>query len=78
MGGIGAPYDNAVTESVMATIKKERVHRRTFKTGGSARFAVFRYIEGFYDMHRWHSSIGDLSPVELKRRLGERRLQAAS
>lgn len=76
MGGIGAPYDNAVTESVMATIKKECVHRHTFKTRDSARFAIFRYIEGFYNPHRRHSSIGDLSPAEFERRLYERRLQA--
>jgi putative transposase len=78
MGGIGAPHDNAVTESVMATIKKECVHRHTFKTRDSARFALFRYIEGFYNTYRRHSSIGDLSPAEFERRLDERRLQAVA
>jgi len=58
MGSVGAPGDNAVTESVMATIKKECVHRHTFKTTDSARFEIFRYIEGFYDPHRRHSSSG--------------------
>ena len=76
MGGVGAPHDNAVTESVMATIKKECVHRHTFKTRDAARLAIFRYIEGFYNPHRRHSSIGDLSPAEYERRLDERRLQA--
>ena len=78
MGSVGAPGDNAVTESVMATIKKECVHRHTFKTRDSARFAIFRYIEGFYNPHRRHSSIGDLSPAEFERRLEERRLQAVA
>jgi putative transposase len=78
MGSVGAPGDNAVTESVMATIKKECVHRHTFKTRDSARFAIFRYIEGFYNPHRRHSSIGDLSPAEFERRLGVRPLQAAA
>ena len=32
MGETGVPHDNAVTESVMATIKKDCVHRHRFKT----------------------------------------------
>lgn len=78
MGSVGAPGDNAVTESVMATIKKECVQRHTFKTRDSARFAIFRYIEGFYTTYRRHLSIGDLSPAEFERRLDERRLPAAA
>ncbi|MGV8082513.1 MAG: IS3 family transposase [Coriobacteriia bacterium] len=78
MGETGVPHDNAVTESVMATIKKELVHRHRFKTRDEARFAIFRYIEGFYNPHRKHSSIGNLSPAEFERRLEEQRLQAAA
>jgi putative transposase len=32
MGETGVPHDNAVTESVMAKIKKDCVHRHRFKT----------------------------------------------
>ncbi|MFA5862983.1 MAG: IS3 family transposase [Candidatus Thermoplasmatota archaeon] len=78
MGETGMPHDNAVTESVMATIKKECVHRHRFKTRDEARFALFRYIEGFYNPHRRHSSIGNLSPAEFERRLQQRQLQAAA
>ena len=78
MGETGVPHDNAVTESVMATIKKELVHRHRFKTRDEARFAIFRYIEGFYNPHRKHTSIGNLSPAEFERRLEEQRLQAAA
>jgi putative transposase len=78
MGGVGAPYDNAVTESVMATIKKECIYRDSFKTRDAARLAVFRYIEGFYNPHRRHSSLGLLSPAEFERRLQERPSQAAA
>ena len=48
MGATGAPHANALTESVMATIERERVHRHRFETRDEARPAVFRYIEGFY------------------------------
>lgn len=77
MGATGVPHDNAVTESVMATVKKECVHRHRFKTKDEARFAIFRYIEVFYNPHRRHSSLGNLSPAEFERRLEQRRPQAA-
>ena len=78
MGETGVPHDNAVTESVMATIKKECVHRHRFKTRDEARYAIFRYIEGFYNPHRRHSSLGNLSPAEFERRMERDRLQAAA
>jgi putative transposase len=78
MGATGVPHDNPVTESVMATIKKDCVHRHRFKTRDEARFAIFDYIEGFYNPHRRHSSLGNLSPAEFERRLEHRQLQAAA
>jgi putative transposase len=69
MGSRGDAYDNAAAESFMATIKTELVKRRTFKTRDQARFEVFRYIEGFYNPHRRHSSLGYLSPAEFERKL---------
>ena len=72
MGATGVPHDNAVTESVMATIKKECVHRYRFKTKDEARFTIFSYIEVFYNRHRRHSSLGNLSPEEFERRLEQR------
>lgn len=78
MGETGVPHDNAVTESVMATIKKDCVHRHRFKTRDEARFAIFDYIEGFYNPHRRHSSLGNLSPAEFERKLERRQLEAAA
>lgn len=74
----GAPHDNAVTESVMATIKRECVHRHRFKTRDEVRLAVFTYVEGFYNPHRRHSTLGNLSPVEFERRLEQRRQEAVA
>lgn len=73
MGSTGDAYDNAPTESFMATIKTELIHRRTFKTRNEARLAVFRYIEGFYNPQRRHSSLGYLSPLEFERMLDRRK-----
>ncbi len=38
-----------------------------FKTRDEAGFAVFSYIEGFYNPRRRHSTLGYLSPVEFER-----------
>jgi hypothetical protein len=66
MGCRGDVFDNAA-ESVVATIKAELVYRSRFKTKDEARLAVFRYIEGFYNPLRRHSSPGYMSPVEYER-----------
>ena len=64
MGAIASPWDNAVTESLMSTIKVECIHRQTFKTRDDARLEIFDYIEAFYNKLRIHSALGILSPVE--------------
>jgi transposase InsO family protein len=46
-GSRGDAYDNAAVESFMATIKKELIYRRTFKSRNAARLAIFDYIECF-------------------------------
>jgi putative transposase len=78
MGSRADVYDNAVTESVMATIKTELVHRHRFKTRDEARLAVFRFIEGFYNPYRLHSALGYLSPIEFEKKLDERPLEAVA
>jgi transposase InsO family protein len=57
-------YDNAVAESFFATLKKERVHHRRWRTRDEARSDLFEYIEGFYNLRRRHSALGYRSPVE--------------
>ncbi len=71
MGSVGDAFDNAPTESFMATIKKELVHRMTFRTKDQARLEVFSYIECFYNTHRRHSMIGKVCPVEFEARMEE-------
>jgi len=68
MGSVGDAYDNAMCESFFATLECELLDRRRFKTQAEARLAVFAFIEGFYNPHRRHSSLGYLSPVAFERR----------
>lgn len=60
----GNCYDNAVSESVFATLKKELVYRQTYRTHEEAKASLFEYIEVFYNRERLHSTIGYVSPVE--------------
>jgi len=68
MGSIGDAYDNAMAESFFATVEREVLARRHFKTQAEAKMAMFEWLEGWYNPHRRHSSIGRLSPVNFERR----------
>jgi putative transposase len=68
MGSVGDAYDNAMAESFFATLEKELLNRRRFKTQAEAKMAVFEWLEGWYNPHRRHSSLGRLSPINFERR----------
>jgi len=63
MGSVGDCYDNAVAESLFATLKKDLVNRRSWPTKAELRSAVFDYVEAFYNPTRLHSTLGYLSPA---------------
>lgn len=64
----GSCYDNAVVESFFATLKRERIKRRKYRTRDEARADIFDYIERFYNRERRHSYVGNISPVEYEDR----------
>jgi putative transposase len=68
MGSVGDCFDNALCESFFATIECELLDRRRFKTQAQARIAVFEFLEGWYNPHRLHSSLGYLSPAEFEKK----------
>jgi len=67
MGSVGDAYDNAMAESFFATLEREVLNRRRFKSQAEARMAIFEWIEGWYNPHRRHSSLGYRSPVNYER-----------
>ena len=67
MGSVGDAYDNAMAESFFATLERELLNRRRFRSQAEARMAVFEWIEGWYNPHRRHSSLGYRSPVNFER-----------
>lgn len=68
MGSAGDCYDNAICESFFATLECELIDRTWFPNQRIARREIFDFIEGWYNPHRRHSGIGNLSPVNFERR----------
>ena len=58
----GDCWDNSAVESFFASLKKERVHRKTYPTRDDARADIFDYIEAFYNSRRRHSMLATLAP----------------
>lgn len=67
MGSVGDAYDNAMAESFFATLEREVLSRRRFRSQAEAKMAIFEWIEGWYNPHRRHSSLGYRSPVNYER-----------
>lgn len=62
----GNCYDNAVIESFWGKLKTEMVNHTKFETKAQARWAIFEYIEMFYNRKRLHAALGYVSPVEFE------------
>jgi putative transposase len=68
MGSKGSAYDNAITKTFFASLKKELVYnRRQFTNRSEAEKAIFDYIEIFYNRQRIHSALGYRAPVEYEK-----------
>jgi transposase InsO family protein len=65
----GDCWDNAVAESFFATIKGELIDYEHYATRAAAIVSIGDYIDNFYNVHRIHSSVGNMSPVEFELRL---------
>ncbi len=68
MGSVGDAYDNAMCESFFATLETELIDRKHFRNQAEARMAVFDFIEAWYNPHRRHSALGQISPLNYERR----------
>src|SRR5262245_60811107 len=67
MGSVGDCYDNAMCESFFATLECELLERSTFRTKAEAEAVVFQFLEGWYNPHRLHSSLGYVSPINYEK-----------
>ena len=69
MGSVADCFDNALAESVFATLECELFDQQPggrFATRREARLAVFDYLETFYNPRRRHSALGHTSPADFE------------
>ena len=69
MSRAGNPYDNALAESFVATLKTECLAGQVPPTPAAARLAIFDYIETFYNPHRRHSALDYRSPLQFEKQM---------
>ena len=62
----GCPYDNAMAESFMKTLKAEEVNGTTYRNIDHARLAIGEFLHDVYNHQRLHSALDYLSPVEFE------------
>ena len=71
MGSVADCYDNALAESLFATLECELFDQQPggrFATRREGKLAVFDYLEAFYNPRRRHSSLGQISPAAFETR----------
>ena len=66
MSRAGCPYDNAMAESFMKTLKAEEVDASDYRDLDHARGAIGQFIEDIYNRQRLHSALDYLSPMEFE------------
>lgn len=64
MDGRGRVFDNIFIERLWRTVKYEEVYLHDYHDGAEARRRLSTYFE-FYNTERIHSSLGDLTPLEV-------------
>jgi transposase InsO family protein len=66
MSRAGCPYDNAMAESFMKTLKVEEVDGRAYRDLEDARTCIGAFVETVYNRQRLHSALDYLSPDEFE------------
>jgi putative transposase len=63
------PWDNAVCESFIKTLKYEEVYRTEYRDLADAQASISVFLEKVYNQKRLHSALGYLPPIEFERGL---------
>ncbi len=63
MSRAGNPYDNALAESFMRTLKCEEVYLSRYRDQDEARERIGEFLEDYYNRRRLHSALGYRTPT---------------
>jgi transposase InsO family protein len=66
MSRVGCPWDNAMAESFMKTLKAEEVDAADYRDLDDAKARIGQFIEDVYNRQRLHSALRYLSPEEFE------------
>jgi putative transposase len=66
MSRIGNPYDNAIAERFMRTLKYEEIYLNDYDTFAEVLRSVEHFIEAVYNHKRLHSALGYVPPAEFE------------
>src|SRR5580704_10311021 len=58
----GCPWDNAMAESFMCTLKREEVNGQAYRDRAEAEVSIVEFIEEVYNQQRLHSALAYLAP----------------
>jgi putative transposase len=66
MSRAGCPWDNAMAESFMRTLKREEVNGQTYRDRADAEASIGTFIETVYNRQRLHSALAYLAPDDFE------------
>jgi transposase InsO family protein len=72
MSRTGCPYDNAMAESFMKTLKQEEVDGSAYRDIRHARQQIGSFLETVYNSQRLHSALDYRAPVEFEAQMHQR------
>lgn len=63
MSRVGCPYDNAMAESFMRTLKREEIDGRAYRDLAEATASIGAFIKDAHNQQRLHPALGYRAPA---------------